>query len=53
MQHLSDTFPIQNGVKRGDDLLPPLFNFAAEYATGNVLHVGIEIVWDTLAFGLR
>jgi len=31
MQHLSDTFPIQNGVKRGDDLLPLLFNLAAEY----------------------
>jgi hypothetical protein len=43
MQHLSDKFPIQNGVKRGDDLLPVLFNSAAEYASGKVQHVGIEI----------
>jgi hypothetical protein len=51
MQRLSDTFPIQNGVKRGDDLLPLLFNLAAEYTIGKVEHVGIEIEWDTLAFG--
>lgn len=43
MQHLSDTFPIQNGVKRGDDLLPLLFNSAVEYASGKVQHIGIEI----------
>jgi hypothetical protein len=29
---LSDSFPIQNGVKRGDALIPLLFNFALEYA---------------------
>jgi hypothetical protein len=30
-KHLSDTFPIQNGLKQ--DALPPLlFNFALEYA---------------------
>jgi hypothetical protein len=27
-KHLSDTFPIQNGLKQGDSLLPLLFNFA-------------------------
>jgi len=29
---LSDTFPIQNGLKQGDVLSPLLFNFALEYA---------------------
>jgi hypothetical protein len=52
MQHLSDTFPIQNGVKRGDELLPLLFSLAAECTIGEGQHVGIEIEWDTLAFGL-
>jgi hypothetical protein len=27
-KHLSDNFPIQNGLKQGDTLLPLLFNFA-------------------------
>jgi hypothetical protein len=29
---LSETFPIQNGLKQGDALSPLLFNFALEYA---------------------
>jgi hypothetical protein len=29
---LPDSFPIQNGLKQGDALLPLLFNFALEYA---------------------
>jgi hypothetical protein len=29
---LSDKFPIQNGLKQGDALLPLIFNFASEYA---------------------
>jgi hypothetical protein len=28
---LSDKFPIQNGLKQGDALLPLLFNFALAY----------------------
>jgi hypothetical protein len=31
-KHLSDNFPIQNGLKQGDALLPLLFNFALEYS---------------------
>jgi hypothetical protein len=30
-KHLADKFPIQNGLKQGDTLLPLLFNFALEY----------------------
>jgi hypothetical protein len=29
-KHLSDTFPIKNGLKKGDALSPLLFNFALE-----------------------
>jgi hypothetical protein len=31
-EHLSDSFPIQNGLKQGDDLSPLLFNFTLEYS---------------------
>ena len=30
-KNLSDMFPIRNGLKKGDALSPPLFNFALEY----------------------
>jgi hypothetical protein len=33
-KHLSDNFPIQNGLKQGDALSPLLFNFALECALG-------------------
>jgi hypothetical protein len=33
---LSDNFPIQNGLKKGDALSPLLFNFALEYAIRKV-----------------
>jgi hypothetical protein len=35
-KHLSDTFPIKNGLKKGDALSPLLFNFALEYAVRSV-----------------
>jgi hypothetical protein len=31
-KHLSDTFPVKNGLKQEDALSPLLFNFALEYA---------------------
>ena len=34
--HLSDTFPIQNGLKQGDALSPSLFNFVLEQAIKTV-----------------
>jgi hypothetical protein len=35
-KHLSDSFPIQNGLKQGNVLLSLLFNFALEYAIRKV-----------------
>jgi hypothetical protein len=35
-KHLSDSFPIQNGLKQGDALSELLFNFASEYAIRKV-----------------
>jgi hypothetical protein len=30
-KHLSDNFPIQNGLKQGDALSPLIFNFTLDY----------------------
>jgi hypothetical protein len=44
-KYLSDSFPIQNGLRQGDSLSPRLFNFALEYAVSKVLeiHVGLKL----------
>jgi hypothetical protein len=35
-KYFFDNFPIQNGLKHGDALLPLLFNYALEYAIRKV-----------------
>ena len=54
-KHLSDMFPIRNGLKQGDALSPLLFNFALEYALRRVQGKPgwLEIKCYKSAFGLR
>jgi len=42
-KNLSDVFPIRNGLKQGNALLPLLFNFALEYAIR-----GVQVKQDDL-----
>jgi len=55
-KHLSDMFPIRNGLKQGDYLLLKLFNFALKYVIRRVqvsqdglklIGTQLEIKWYT------
>jgi hypothetical protein len=45
-KHLSDSFPIQNGLKQGDVLSPLLLNFALEYVIRKVQENQMELKWN-------
>jgi hypothetical protein len=45
-KHLSDTIPIQNGLKQGDALSPLLFTFALEYYIRKVREVQMELKFN-------
>jgi hypothetical protein len=45
-EHLSDSFPIQNGLEQGDALSPLLFNFALQYALRAVQEYQMGMKWN-------
>jgi hypothetical protein len=51
-KHLSDMFPIKNGLKQGDALSPMLSNFVLEYAIRRIQvnHKGLKLNTHQLLF---
>jgi hypothetical protein len=45
-KHLSDSFPIQNGLKQGDALSLLFFNFALEYTIRKVQEDQVGLKWN-------
>jgi hypothetical protein len=43
-KHLSDSFPVQNGLKQGDALSPLLFYFASVYAAERFRLCGLVVI---------
>jgi hypothetical protein len=54
IKHLSDMFPIRNGLRQGEVLSALLYNFVLKYAIRMVqVNLGwLEIKWYRSAFGL-
>ena len=41
--YFSASFPIEKGLKKGDTLLPLLFNFVLEYTISKISNLGMDI----------
>jgi hypothetical protein len=46
-KYMSDSFPIQNGLKQGDALSPLLINYALEYAIMKVQEKQVRVTLNS------